>query len=280
MFKNKSIFPLLMLYTLSMGACGPKKDYLVTIKTSLGNIKLILFDDTPLHKENFISLAQAGRYDSTTFHRVIEGFMIQGGDVNAKEGTPPSVEAMIPAEILPHNFHRRGALAAARNNNPNKSSSECQFYIVQGTTYSREELALDRLQLNKYFGRLLEMPEYRELREQIIALQQAQDIDGMEAKMTEVKPLIEKEFDISLEREVSAPRLKAYTSVGGAPHLDDEYTVFGQVLEGLEVVDAIAARPKGAADKPLEEVYISMEVEQLPRTKITKLYGYQYPEEK
>ncbi len=280
MFNNKVILPVIMLFTLSMSACGPKKDYLVTIKTSYGDIKLILFDDTPQHKKNFISLAQKGRYDSTTFHRVINEFMIQGGDVNAKEGTQPTPDAMIPAEILPHHFHRKGALAAARNNNPLKKSSECQFYIIHGSTYTQEQLTLDHLQLNKYFGRLLGMPEYQELREEVIALQQAQDVQGMEAKMAELKPLIEKEFEISLDKEISAPQLEAYTTIGGAPHLDGEYTVFGQVVEGLEVVDAIASQATGATDKPLEEVYITLEVEEVKRKKITKIYGYQYPEEK
>ncbi|MDH3710087.1 MAG: peptidylprolyl isomerase, partial [Cyclobacteriaceae bacterium] len=187
MFNNKAILPVIMLFTLSMSACGPKKDYLVTIKTSYGDIKLILFDDTPQHKKNFIGLAQKGRYDSTTFHRVINEFMIQGGDVNSKEGTQPTPDAMIPAEILPHHFHRKGALAAARNNNPLRKSSECQFYIIQGSTYTQEQLTLDHMELNKYFGRLLGMAEYQELREEVIALQQAQDVQGMEAKMAELK---------------------------------------------------------------------------------------------
>ena len=95
-----------------------------------------------------------------------------------------------------------------------------------------------------------------------------------------MKPLIEKEFEVSLDKEISAPQLEAYTTIGGAPHLDGEYTVFGQVVEGLEVVDAIASQATGAADKPLKEVYISVEVEEVKRKKITKIYGYQYPEEK
>ena len=279
MFKNNITVLLLMLMTLTTASCGPKKDYLVTIKTSYGDIKLILFDDTPLHKENFLKLAQAGRYDSTVFHRVIKEFMIQGGDVNAKEGSNPSPDNQVPAEILPHHIHEKGAVAAARNNNPQRKSSECQFYIVHGKTYTKDELTLDPMKVNQYFGKLLSMPQYEELRNQVIALQQAHDVAAMEAKMAEVRPLIEKEFDVSLEKDVSSLQLEKYTSVGGSPHLDGEYTVFGQVLEGLEVVDAIAAKETDGRDKPLEDIILTIEVEELKRKKIAKLFDYQYPEE-
>ena len=277
-FKNKLILGL-MLFSLSMTSCAPKKDYLVTINTTFGDIKLILFDDTPLHKDNFIELAQAGRYDGTVFYRVIHEFMIQGGDVNAKEGTTTTPDAMIAEEIQSHNFHARGAVAAARTNNPERKSSECQFYIVQGRTWSEKELTLDQEKLNQYLRRLLNMPQYQTLRDEFISVQQTGDTEALDAKMTELQPVIEEEFEISLSREVVPERLEVYTTKGGAPHLDDQYTVFGQVISGMEVVDAIAEQSTDGMDKPIEEISMTVKIEELKRSKISKLYGYQYPQE-
>jgi len=273
-----SLLTLLTFMTL-VSSCGPKKDYLVTIKTSYGEIKLILFDDTPLHKENFLKLAKEGRYDGTLFHRVMKEFMIQAGDVNTKEGTQPQADNMVPAEFHNHHIHKRGALAAAHNGNPQRKSSECQFYIVQGKKLTSAQLTLDPKKLNMYFGKLLSLPDYQELREEIIALQRAKDVAGLEAKMLEIKPLIEKEFEVSVEKEVTPMQMEAYTSVGGVPHLDGNYTVFGEVVQGMEVVDAIADQSTDARDKPIEDIAITVTVEEIKRKKITKLYGYQYPAE-
>ncbi len=267
-----------VLLTSIAVSCGAKKDYLVTIKTSYGEIKLVLFDETPLHKQNFIELAKAGRYDGTTFHRVINEFMIQGGDVNTKEGTAPSAEAMIPEEIKPHNIHLRGAVAAARTNNPQRKSSECQFYIVQGKVWTEQELTLDQGKLHQYLRELLSLPEYQELRQEIIELQQNGDTEAIEAKMQELQPVIEQEFQISLTKEMPESRIQAYTTKGGAPHLDDEYTVFGQVVSGMEVVDAIAEQTTDNMDKPVQDITLEIQLEEMKRKKITKLYGYQYPE--
>jgi len=267
----------IFLMSLALSSCASKKDYLITLKTEYGDIKLILFDDTPKHKSNFLDLAKAGRYDQTIFHRVIKDFMIQGGDVNTKEGTEVSADAMVPEEILPHHFHVRGAVAAARTNNPQRKSSECQFYIVQGKVWSEQELTLDQSQLHNYLRQLLQNPEYQDLKQEIIELQTAGDVAALEARILELQPLVEQEFGVSLTKPVEQDRLQAYTTVGGAPHLDDEYTVFGKVLDGMEVVDAIADQATGALDKPIEDIPMEIEVEELRRKKITKLYGYQYP---
>jgi peptidyl-prolyl cis-trans isomerase B (cyclophilin B) len=265
-----------LLLSLAL-SCASKKDYLVTIKTSYGDIKLVLYDDTPLHKTNFLELARDGRYDGTTFYRVIKEFMIQGGDVNKKEGTTISDDARIPEEIKAHNIHVRGAVAAARTNNPERKSSECQFYIVQGRTWTQQELTLDQIKLNDYLRKLLEKPEYQDLREEFIELQQTGDAEAIEAKINELQPVIENEFDISLSKDVPQDRIEAYTTKGGAPHLDDEYTVFGQVVYGMDVVDAIADQSTDGMDKPVEDISMEVEVEELRKSKITKLYGYQYP---
>ncbi|UYZ63041.1 peptidylprolyl isomerase [Hymenobacter weizhouensis] len=182
-----------------------KKDEVITISTPQGDIRLVLFEQTPLHKANFLKLAESGFYNGTTFHRVIPGFMIQGGDPNSKDTDPDNDgegapnEKMIPAEIRPEFRHNPGAVAAARTAdfvNPQRASSASQFYIVQN-------------------------PQ-------------------------------------------------------GTPHLDGQYTVFGQVISGQEVVDKIAQQPANERNRPLTDLKMTVKVEKLKKKKITELYGYQY----
>ncbi|GJM28223.1 MAG: peptidyl-prolyl cis-trans isomerase [Cyclobacteriaceae bacterium] len=274
--KYNVLIAVVLLLSLAL-SCASKKDYLVTIKTSYGDISLILFDDTPLHKNNFLELARQGRYDGTTFYRVIKEFMIQGGDVNKKEGTKVSTDAMIPEEIKPHHFHVRGAVAAARTSNPQRKSSECQFYIVQGRTWTEEELTLDEAKLHQYLRELLQKPEHQDLRQEFIELQQTGDATAIQSKLKALQPVIEEEFNVTLTKAVPVDRIQAYTTKGGTPHLDDEYTVFGQVLSGMEVVDAIANQVTDGMDKPEEDISMVIEVEEMRRAKITKQYGYKYP---
>ena len=182
----------------------------VLIKTNYGDITVMLYDDTPLHRDNFIKLVNEGWYTGSPFHRVIKDFMIQGGQ-NADGRVDPGYR--IPAEIKPNHFHKKGALAAARQGdqvNPQKMSSGSQFYIVQGKVM--DEVMLNRFE--QYYGKAF-----------------------------------------------SAKERQAYMSIGGTPHLDGEYTVFGEVLEGLDVVDRIAAMPTRPGDVPVKPVsIISMEI--------------------
>lgn len=208
-----------------------KKDYLVTITTDAGSMRLVLFDETPLHKANFLKLAQEKFYDGLLFHRIIEAFMIQGGDPNSRNAKPKealgngNVGYKIPAEISPNLFHQKGALGAARDNNPQKESSGCQFYIVEG------------------------------------------------------RPIKGADLDRQLERATRKPteaQKEVYQSRGGTPHLDGGYTVFGQVIHGLAVVDSIAARPRDARDRPLKDIAMQVSVEPMRKKKITKKYGYSF----
>jgi peptidyl-prolyl cis-trans isomerase B (cyclophilin B) len=266
-----ALFGLVMTFT----ACA-KKDYLVTIKTSYGDIKVILYDQTPLHKTNFLELAKSGDYDSTIFHRVIADFMIQGGDVNAKPGNEGKIEYTIPAEFVDTLFHHKGALAAARkgdNMNPTKASSGCQWYIVQGVVYSEEELTVDMTKVGEYLRQLMQKPEYGELQQELFRIYSEQGQEAYSKKIIELVPVMEKEFDTSFKKDFPEGRLRAYTSIGGTPHLDDAYTVFGRVVEGLDVVDKIAAVKTAAMDKPVEDVYMRMEVEEINPKKLQKLYG-------
>ena len=267
--------------------CTAEKDYLVTIRTKFGDMKVVLYDATPQHKENFIKLARSGAYDSTTFHRVIKDFMVQGGDVNAKDESNP-IDYTIPSEFNDTLIHERGALSAARmpdQVNPNKESSGSQFYIVQGRTFTEEELNTmvynQKLTImQKAFMRLLEKPQYSDLRQEMIELQKAGNYAQMQEKIMNSQDLIEKEFGRVPDLDFNEQQIKTYSTTGGAPHLDRGYTVFGKVVEGLPVIDSIANVVTGAGDKPEQDVFMTMEVEEVKKKELSKKYGLHYPETK
>lgn len=225
---------LLLIFYPSFAQKKSKKEELITIYTSYGEMKAVLYDQTPLHKQNFLKLVKNHFYDSLLFHRIIEGFMIQGGDPNSKNakagerlGNGGGNLERIPAEFHPELFHKKGALAAARDNNPEKKSSACQFYIVQGKTYNDSDL---EPQLKRMAGTRSPTPTQREI----------------------------------------------YKTLGGTPHLDGNYTVFGQIISGLAVLDSIAHQPKDPTDRPRKDIRMSMSVEKLKKKKITKQYSYKF----
>lgn len=192
----------------------PSRGTLVAIETTLGKIVVKLYDETPLHRDNFLKLAETGVYDGLLFHRVIKDFMVQAGDPKSRDAKPGqplgdgTLGYTIPAEIRPNLFHKRGALCAARqgdNVNPKRESSASQFYIVQGTKWQEAQLK------------------------------------GMAERF---------------HKKFSPEAVKTYCTVGGTPHLDGDYTVFGEVVEGMEVVDRIASTKTGAMDRPIEDVRI------------------------
>lgn len=277
----KKILSALLLIT-GLVACDDNKDYLVTIHTEYGDMKVILYNETPLHKKNFVELAKAGKYDSTEWHRVIEDFMIQGGDIYAKSEEQESEADRIPAELDTDFLHTKGALAAARqgdNVNPEKMSSGSQFYIVDGKVFDEKELTTDQYALNQKISEMLEDPKFDTLRDQFVELQRTKQFEEMSRLALACKEIVEKEMNVNLTREMDPERLKAYTTLGGAPHLDGEYTVFGRVVEGMDIIDKIAAVEVNRMNKPVKPTYITMEVERIPKKQIEKNYGYSYPKE-
>lgn len=257
-------------------SCAMNKDVLITISTPYGEMKAILYDETPLHKKNFIELSESGKFDSTTFHRVIENFMIQGGDVNLVSEN--EIDYTIPAEFNDNLFHRKGEIAAARmgdNVNPDKESSGCQFYIVQGKVYKEEELTLD---INALYGgvrRLLQEEEYSDMRQKFIDAQN--DPEETQKLAISLSEICEEKYGMQIRKTISDEILKAYTTVGGVPHLDGAYTVFGRIVEGLDVIDKIASVKTGSADKPVEDIPMTFKIKKISKEKITKDYGYSYP---
>jgi len=261
--------------------CKSDKDVLVNINTQFGTIKVLLYEETPLHKKNFIELVKEGKYDSTQWHRIMKGFMVQGGNVNEKEGTQESLEDRIPAEIISGFMHTKGALAAARQPdriNPKKMSSASQFYIVHGKIFNKEELTIDQYALNQGLSELMRDPSYDTIAQQFIDLQRGNKIKEMNQLALRYVALVESVQGISLRKDISQDRLEAYTTLGGAPHLDNGYTIFGRVVAGLEVVDQIASVSVGRANRPIEDLFMTMEIEVISKMEITKKYGYIYPE--
>lgn len=236
----------------------------VLIKTSLGDITVRLYDETPLHRDNFLKLAREGYYDGTLFHRVIKGFMVQGGDPDSK-GAPAGKQLgtggpsyTIPREfIYPQYFHKKGALSAARQSdqvNPEKASSGSQFYIVTGEVYSAGKLTqmekqLEQKQLQGIFDQLVV-----ENRDKIIQMRRNRDQAGIMALQEQLQ-----KDTFAKAKEMGKPKFtdeqrEAYTTIGGTPFLDNDYTVFGEVETGLEIVDAIQNVATGTADRPVEDV--------------------------
>ncbi|MBL7834615.1 MAG: peptidylprolyl isomerase [Cyclobacteriaceae bacterium] len=281
---------------LLLTACAQDKkgEYVVTIKTSYGDMVAILYNETPKHKENFIKLANSKFYDSLLFHRVMNEFMIQGGDPESKKavagqslgsGNPGYT---IEAEFRPTLFHERGSLAAARTpdaGNPTKASSGSQFYIVQGKKYTTEEIdqfeeSLRNNKKSQYLREIIMSPKYTGLLTQIQEHQRAQDGAWLNEFFEKSDTLIVKEKPGYKPFAFTPEQKTVYTTVGGTPFLDGEYTVFGKVIKGMEVVDKITAVAKDAQNRPNEDIRMFVSVKQLSRKKIEKEYGYVFPEVK
>lgn len=240
-------------------------DVLVDISTTAGDIQVRLFGDTPRHRDNFLKLVKEGFYNGVLFHRVINEFMIQTGDPdskNAKAGQSLGTGGpgyTIESEIVyPRHFHCKGALAAARQGdqvNPERRSSGSQFYIVTGKAYNESQLKqmesqMKMMQQQSIFNRLA-----AENRSKIMELRRNNDQAGIQKLQEELVAITEKEAAAN-PALLTPEQRKVYGTIGGTPHLDGQYTVFGEVTKGLDVVDKIQQVPTGAADRPLEDVKI------------------------
>lgn len=242
----------------------------VTIKTTEGDITVRLYDETPRHRDNFLKLAQEGYYNGTLFHRVIKNFMIQGGDPNSK-GAPAGVQLgtggpgyNLPAEILPQFIHKRGALAAARQGdevNPERASSGSQFYIVWGQVYNDGQIGQLARQLQMQAEQSIFNRLAGEHRKEIMDLRRNRDQAGL---MELQNDLIAQTQAIMAEQGGAAlteAQKQTYTTIGGTPHLDGQYTVFGEVEEGLDVVEKIQGTETMPGDRPKQDIQIlSVEV--------------------
>ena len=285
----KKILPALLgAFLLIFSSCA-QKDQVITIKTKHGDMVAILYDETPKHKANFIKLAKEHYFDSLLFHRIIEGFMIQGGDPDSKNATPGQnlgtggPTYTIDAEFNPKFFHEKGAFSAARMSdaqNPTKASSGSQFYIVQGKKWTEDELKFDQMKFNMAMQQYFQNPVNKPAYDSLFATYQSGNVPRYDSLLKKLRPRVEKETGIKTEKDVSPEVVKVYSTVGGAPHLDGQYTVFGKVIKGLEVIDKIAAQPKDDSDRPVEDIRMMVTVEEMSKSKIEKEYGYKYSDDK
>lgn len=280
---NKAFLAILFLSPLVWQSCSSveeNQEQLITLTTTLGEIKLVLFDDTPKHKASFLELAESGAYDSTTFYRVMEDFMIQGGDVALNPQFEKESRRLIPSEITPEHIHKKGMIGAARQNlsrNPYRQSTT-QFYIVQGRTFTKEELATNISQLNSALPRYLYNGKHQDLIDEFKVLQDSGRSEELQNRILALREEIEEFLDMNFENtEISQMQIETYTTAGGAPHLDGEYTVFGQVVEGMETVEKITRLKVDSVDNPLEPIYMMVAIENVPKDSITAWYGIIYP---
>jgi peptidylprolyl isomerase len=246
---------------ISCNAPGGNEKSLVLIKTSLGDIKVMLYDDTPLHRENFLKLVNSGFYEGISFHRVINGFMIQAGDPETRSVTIlKSADSLntytIPSEFNKIHFHKKGALAAAREGNdvnPEMRSSGTHFYIVQGVKFNDEELNQAEQRINSNIKQAL----FNKLIRQVSDSATSSGKPMSDAEIQEKVSLKMFQYlTTNGDYKIPEDQREVYKNIGGVPRLDQTYTVFGEVVEGLDVVDKIAAVKTGVADKPVEDVKI------------------------
>lgn len=235
----------------------------IEMVTTKGTIILELYNETPLHRDNFIKLANEKAFDSLLFHRVMQNFMIQGGDPDSRtaqagvrlgEGDLPY---MVDAEFRAGLFHKKGVLAAARDGNLARASSAMQFYIVQGKVYNDSLLEISQNRINEWLAEhyYKNKPESKPLLEAIDQAMEQEDRELFTA-LNDSLTALAKAYDNFDHYTIPQEHRDIYKSIGGTPFLDQNYTVYGEVLKGLEVVDSIAATPVDTFNRPIADVRI------------------------
>ena len=252
-----------LLINQSHGQSVTNSERLVQIETEYGNIKIRLYDETPLHRDNFVNLISKGFYTDLLFHRVIQGFMIQGGDPHSKNAEPGKLLGegelgyTLPAEINPKFFHHKGVLAAAREGdqvNPEKRSSASQFYIMQGKIFRPGELDTLQTKLEETRKMNLMQAKIKAIEPELNGLSAQGKQDEIMKRINILKEAVNAEAAQLPPIRFSAEQRKAYTTLGGYPSLDNNYTIFGEVTEGLEVVDKIAQQATDQHNRPLKDI--------------------------
>lgn len=261
---------LILLLFLSVQALSQQRETKAVIETNLGNMTVKLYNDTPQHRDNFIRLAKAGHYDGSLFYRVIKNFVIQGGSSDSKKAIKGQIigygkPIVIDAEIKPEHYHKKGALAAPRQPdrvNFFKESDISQFYIVQGRRYDPKELEILEKQINIPIKKAIQRKYYTPEKKAILdTLRKQNKVKEFREIANKIKQDIAFEWDANTDK-IYMPQEKkdAYVQQGGVHHLDKEYTVFGEVTEGFEIIDKIAALPTDGNDRPLTDVKIKVRI--------------------
>ncbi|HZH71186.1 MAG TPA: peptidylprolyl isomerase [Mariniphaga sp.] len=265
--KKWGIFIIILSMYVSI-SCGnsneEQDDNLFLISTQYGNITIKLYDDTPEHKKNFQKLVDEDFYDGLLFHRVIPGFMIQGGDPDSRDAQPGdklgggSLDYTIPAEISEKHYHKHGAVAAARRggpSNPEKRSSATQFYIVQGRIFTDGQLDTMEIVKNNQLKNELMRAQFVAAEEQLQQYRLNNDEAGFNLKIARIREQADSLFEAdNLAFKFTPDQRDVYTTFGGYPSLDGDYSVFGEVVEGMDVVEKITSEETDGNDRPLENI--------------------------
>lgn len=264
----KQLFPLLAVWLLLMG-CAPKqkpldpeKPVYVTVKTSMGDVTVLLYDDTPLHRSNFIKLCREKAHDGVLFHRVIRDFVAQGGDPDSKEHEAGvrygsnNGGYTVPAEILPHYFNKRGALIDAKKGddvNPERASAGTQFCFVQGKKLTDEELNEKEVRINEIRRNWL----YHKFRKQLIDADASLADEAKEGELyNQATLMVIDTLDVLEPYVIPDERREIYKTIGGVPHLDGSVTIFGEVVEGLDIVEKMTQVQTDEYDRPLKDLIV------------------------
>ncbi len=269
-----SILILVILTLFSFTSGKKNKEHQIKITTEYGDIIIKLYNETPKHRDNFLKLTKENFYDSTLFHRVIKDFMIQGGDPNSKNAPAGKMLGnggpgyTIPAEFNPKLYHKRGAIAAARegdNVNPQRASSGSQFYIVWGKTFTNEQLKNYEKHINSSNKQLFTMnfinnPKNRDIRNKLDSLKLSGNTTEFQNYAMKIQKQIDKDFNKLPVFKYTPEQIKTYTTIGGTPHLDGAYTVFGEVIKGLDVVEKIINQPTNKNNRPLKDIKMSIKI--------------------
>ena len=268
----KNTFIVAVLAIL-MAACASKpKETLVSITTPYGEIIVKLYDSTVRHKENFIKLADAGYFNGTLFHRVIQNFMIQGGDTTSKNAAPGvllgdgDTNYTVPFEYVPSYLHKRGAFAAARESddvNPLKASSASQFYIVKGKVFTNQELDAVELKVERRTKQYIMMDLLKKegKEDELKAFRQMadkRDTASIRLIINKYRNAVDAQYMRTKPFKLTDKQRRIYTTIGGTPHLDGAYTVFGEVVSGMEIVDQISAAQTDTNDRPVQDIRLTI----------------------
>lgn len=262
------IFLIAICFLLAMEPVnGQEYTHYVVIKTNMGNMKVKLYNDTPNHRNEFLKLVNSDHFDGTLFYRIVKDFVIQGGSSDSRNAPAGkhigygNSAVNIDAETQDHHFHKKGALCAPRqpeNINHFKMSDVSQFYIVQGRVWTDEQLDIIEKNNNIPIKNKLKREIYLPRKEELAKLKN-EDPSAFNELLREIKQKINFEYSLSDYIEFSDAQRQAYTTIGGLPDLDGEYTVFGEVVEGLGVIDKIAALKTDKNDRPFTDVVIQVE---------------------
>jgi cyclophilin family peptidyl-prolyl cis-trans isomerase len=258
---KKSVFLFCLIGAISCNSPAGNENTTVSIKTTIGDIKIKLYDGTPVHRDNFIRLINSGFYDGISFHRIIKNFMIQAGDPATKSGSYKNLtdslkNYTLPAEFNPQYYHKKGALAAARQGNdinPEMRSSGTQFYIVQGVKLSDDELNLAEQRINSNMKQSRFTTLLKQTSDSIRSSGKS-ITDGEIQEIASVKMF--QYLTTFKDYKISEEQRNVYKTSGGTPRLDGTYTVFGEVIEGLDIIYKIAAVQTDTNDKPVSEIKI------------------------